>query len=149
MHFAYVLTPTGNLGDTDGEDSKSEASEVDVRPSKKRRVISATPPNSPVSGPSLSTFLDTWQSQPRDEDELRIYEEQASQLQKNTKSTPEREKAQLGESQEPQPEPDPTAWGEKLGVCSSQQPGEPPVVLYCFEDLRPSDEDEGENIGGE
>ena len=123
---------------------------MDNRPSKKRRVIPETPPNSPVSHQSLSSFLDTWQSQPRDEDELRIYEAQASRIKENTESTPEREKTPVGEPQEEsQSEPDPTAWGEKLGVYSSLQPGEPPIVLHCFEDLRPSDEDEGENIGGE
>ncbi len=50
-------------------------------------------------------------------------------------------------SQEQEPQPDPTQWGERLGLISSGTPNQPPIVLHCFEDLRPSDEDEGEYIG--
>ncbi len=49
---------------------------------------------------------------------------------------------------EQEPQPDPTQWGERLGLISSGTPNQPPIVLHCFEDLRPSDEDEGEYIRG-
>lgn len=139
------------MGDTDGEDSESEASEVGVRPSKKRRItIPATPPNSPGSSVSTSAFFDNWCAQPRDEDELREYERQASRLQKKRESRERREETPMAtSSQESEPEPNPTQWGDKLGVIPSGTPDQPPIVLHCFEDLRPSDEDEGEYIGEE
>nr|BDB39266.1 up1 [Human bocavirus 1]BDB39273.1 up1 [Human bocavirus 1]BDB39280.1 up1 [Human bocavirus 1]BDB39287.1 up1 [Human bocavirus 1]BDB39294.1 up1 [Human bocavirus 1] len=143
------ITPS-DLGDSDGEDTEPETSQVDYCPPKKRRLTApASPPNSPASSVSTITFFNTWHAQPRDEDELREYERQASLLQKKRESRKRGEEETLADnsSQEQEPQPDPTQWGERLGLISSGTPNQPPIVLHCFEDLRPSDEDEGEYIG--
>ncbi len=139
------------MGDSDGEDTEPETSQVDYCPPKKRRLTApASPPNSPASSVSTITFFNTWHAQPRDEDELREYERQASLLQKKRESRKRGEEETLADnsSQEQEPQPDPTQWGERLGLISSGTPNQPPIVLHCFEDLRPSDEDEGEYIRG-
>lgn len=132
------------MGDSDGEDSKSETSEVGPSPSKKPR-LETTRSSTPIG---IADFVATWNSQPVDEHELRIYEEQASRIQALEQSSEEREAGEGGK-EDSQSKPNPSEWGERLGVIPSGNPNEPPIVLHCFEDLRDSDEDEGVNIGGE
>lgn len=110
------------VGDLDPENAEQEAPKTHSPDSKRPRLEEVSDDELP------------FETQPVSDEDWRIWEQ--ARKRRRLDSEPKDESAMETE----EPEPNPSAWGEKMGIVS-QGPDRSPIVLYCFENIPDSEEE--------